>query len=101
MKISRRRLVQAGIASAVFAKSAVAAEYERPNILWLVSEDNNPFVGAYGDTLAFTPTIDALARDGVLFRNAYANAPVCAPSRFASRPVFRCPRCPVASRSMT
>jgi hypothetical protein len=22
---------------------------ERPNILWLVSEDNNPFIGAYGD----------------------------------------------------
>ena len=54
-----------------------------PNILWLVSEDNNPYVGAYGDKLAHTPHIDALAKKGVLFRNAYSNAPVCAPSRFA------------------
>ncbi|MCP3733529.1 sulfatase-like hydrolase/transferase [Sphingomonas sp. RP10(2022)] len=55
----------------------------RPNILWLVSEDNNPYVGAYGDTLAHTPTIDALARKGVLYRNAYSTGPVCAISRFA------------------
>lgn len=60
-----------------------AAGAERPNILWLVSEDNNPFIGAYGNSLARTPVIDRLARSGVLFRNAYSNAPVCAPSRFA------------------
>lgn len=54
----------------------------RPNILCLVSEDNNPYVGAYGDRLARTPHIDALAASGILFRNAYSVAPVCAPSRF-------------------
>lgn len=54
----------------------------RPNILWLVSEDNNPLIGAYGDVLARTPTIDALAGAGILYRNVYSNAPVCAPSRF-------------------
>lgn len=54
----------------------------RPNILWLVSEDNNPFIGAYGDALAHTPHIDAMARSGLLYRKVYANAPVCAPSRF-------------------
>src|SRR5262245_14902829 len=60
-----------------------AAPTGRPNILWLVSEDNNPFIGAYGDTLARTPAIDALAAQGVRYQNAFANAPVCAPSRFA------------------
>lgn len=55
---------------------------KRPNILWLVSEDNNPLIGAYGDRLARTPSIDRLARQGVLFRNVYSNAPVCAPTRF-------------------
>ena len=35
------------------------AQGARPNILWLVSEDNNPFLGCYGDTLAHTPNIDA------------------------------------------
>lgn len=68
--------VQAAVGKAAEASS------QRPNILWLVSEDNNPFIGAYGDPLAHTPTIDGLARQGVLFRNAYSNAPVCAPSRF-------------------
>ena len=53
-----------------------------PNILWLVSEDNNPLIGAYGDTLAHTPHIDRLAREGLLYRNVYSTAPVCAPSRF-------------------
>jgi arylsulfatase A-like enzyme len=54
----------------------------RPNVLWLVSEDNNPFIGAYGDRLAHTPAIDTLAKQGVLYANAFSNAPVCAPTRF-------------------
>lgn len=52
-----------------------------PNILWIVSEDNGPFVGCYGDELATTPNIDKLATEGVLYENAFANAPVCAPAR--------------------
>ena len=58
-----------------------AAAAERPNILCLVSEDNGPFLGCYGDTLARTPNLDALAAKGVVFENCYA-MPVCAPSRF-------------------
>jgi len=54
----------------------------RPNILWIVSEDNNPFLGCYGNKLVHTPTLDGLARDGILFRNCFSQAPVCAPSRF-------------------
>ena len=54
---------------------------ETPNILWIVSEDNGPFLGCYGDELATTPNIDKLATEGVLFENAFANAPVCAPAR--------------------
>lgn len=52
-----------------------------PNILWIVSEDNGPFIGCYGDPLATTPNIDKLATEGVLYENAFANAPVCAPAR--------------------
>jgi arylsulfatase A-like enzyme len=48
-----------------------------------VSEDNNPWIGAYGDRLARTPHLDALARRGLLYRHAWSAAPVCAPSRFA------------------
>lgn len=54
---------------------------ERPNILWLVSEDNGPFLGCYGDPLAKTPTLDKLAHEGVLYERCFT-MPVCAPSRF-------------------
>jgi len=58
-----------------------AAEAERPNILWLVSEDNDPFLGCYGDPIACTPTLDKLASEGVLYERCFAQ-PCCAPSRF-------------------
>jgi len=56
---------------------------ERPNILWLVSEDNTaPNHGCYGNKLATTPNIDNLAREGITYVNAFSNATVSAPSRF-------------------
>ncbi len=69
---------------AVFACVTAVAQtaVEKPNILWIVSEDNSPFIGAYGDQAATTPNIDALAARGILYENAYCTAPVCAPSRF-------------------
>ena len=54
---------------------------ERPNILWLTSEDNSPLFGCYGDAFATTPNFDKFAAEGVLYENAYATAPVCAPAR--------------------
>jgi arylsulfatase A-like enzyme len=56
---------------------------DRPNILWLVSEDNGPFLGCYGDENADTPHLDALAARGLRFDAAFATSPVCAPARFA------------------
>lgn len=53
----------------------------RPNILWLTCEDIGPNLGCYGDTYAHTPNLDALAERGVIYRNAWSNAPVCAPAR--------------------
>lgn len=81
---SRRALLGGTLGIAGLAATAARGQStgERPNILCLVSEDNNPYIGAYGDRLARTPHIDALAARGVLFRNAYSVAPVCAPSRF-------------------
>ena len=89
MTQSRRNFLKASVASGMAAAVTAtgssmvqAANAARPNILWIVSEDNNPFIGAYGDKLAHTPVIDALAQQGILYRRAYSNAPVCAPSRF-------------------
>ena len=54
---------------------------ERPNILWITSEDNGPHLGCYGDPQAKTPHLDALAGRGMRYTNAISNAPVCAPAR--------------------
>lgn len=64
-----------------FACSPEAKEDEKPNILWIVSEDNSPFLGAYGDEFATTPHLDKMAAEGITYLNAYATAPVCAPAR--------------------
>lgn len=84
MSNSRRDVLKGAVGAALTAAAsqANAAKADRPNILWLVSEDNNPFLGAYGDALARTPNLDALAKRGIVFEHAYSNFPVCAPSRF-------------------
>lgn len=85
--ISRRRFLKySGLAvgSAVLPAYLRAGQNktDRPNILWLVSEDTSPFLGCYGDREATTPNLDKLASEGVRYQNAFANAPVCAPARF-------------------
>ena len=54
---------------------------EHPNILWINAEDMSPHLGCYGHPDAHTPNIDSLARDGIVYRNAFATAPICSPSR--------------------
>ncbi len=53
----------------------------RPNILFVIVDDLRPLLGAYGVPDAVTPNIDRLAADGVTFRRAYSQWPVCGPSR--------------------
>ncbi len=54
---------------------------DRPNILWITTEDISPNLGCYGDPHAYTPHLDRLANEGVLYTNAFATAPVCAVAR--------------------
>lgn len=54
-----------------------------PNILLIVAEDMSARVGAYGDPVAQTPSIDSLASEGVRYTNVFAVAGVCAPNRSA------------------
>ena len=63
----------------VFAAVASAQE-SRPNFLWITSEDTGPHLGCYGDAFADTPTLDALAAKGCVYRTCWSNSPVCAPS---------------------
>lgn len=54
----------------------------RPNILVIIADDwAYPHAGVYGDRVVKTPNFDRVAREGVLFRNAFAAAPSCTPSR--------------------
>ena len=55
---------------------------ESPNILVIISDHLSPeVIGAYGDLRGCTPNIDRLAAQGVKFGSAYANCPLCQPSR--------------------
>lgn len=54
---------------------------DRPNIVWITSEDHGPHLGAYGEPLAQTPALDQLASEGVIYSHAFSVAGVCAPAR--------------------
>ncbi|HAY81962.1 MAG TPA: heparan N-sulfatase [Planctomycetaceae bacterium] len=55
---------------------------ERPNVLLAISDDQSwPHASAYGSTLVSTPTFDRVAREGVLFTQAFCGSPGCSPSR--------------------
>ena len=53
-----------------------------PNIVFIFVDDQGYYdLGCYGATEVETPRIDAIAREGVLFEDYYAAAPICSPSR--------------------
>ena len=79
----------ASLLLSLFAASAVAADTERPNILFFFADDWGRFARIYAEHgrtagtngLLKTPNLDRLAKSGVLFRNAHVNAPSCTPCR--------------------
>jgi arylsulfatase A-like enzyme len=80
-----RRSARALWCALLLAPPAAAAPKEaRPNILLAIADDWGwPHAGAYGDPVVRTPTLDRLAREGVLFDHAYVASPSCTPSRAA------------------
>tara|TARA_R110001599_G_scaffold148473_1_gene332131 strand:- start:3638 stop:5203 length:1566 start_codon:yes stop_codon:yes gene_type:complete len=61
--------------------SAPQKDIKKPNILFVSIDDLRPTLGAYGDPVAITPSIDQLASEGMTFRKTFAQVAVCAPSR--------------------
>lgn len=53
----------------------------QPNILWINLDDLGQEIGCYGNPDVFTPNMDKLASEGVMYWNSFANAPVCSSSR--------------------
>jgi uncharacterized sulfatase len=83
--LSRRRFLLAGVAATQAAPALIGrAASRRPNILFAIADDQSwVSTGIHGDPVARTPAFDRLARQGVLFRNAFCASPGCAPSRAA------------------
>ena len=54
---------------------------DKPNVLFIVSDDLRPQLGCYGTEWIHSPHIDKLAKEGILFERAYCQQAVCAPSR--------------------
>jgi len=61
----------------LFARAA-----ERPNVVWIVSEDNSKhYLKLFDKNGAPTPHIEKLAESGIIFENAFSNSPVCSVAR--------------------
>lgn len=64
----------------MFALCRISAA-AKPNVLLIVSEDNGPEIGCYGDKFARTPHLDRLASQGILFERAFVPQAGCSQSR--------------------
>ncbi len=59
-----------------------AAESQKPfNVLFIASDDMSSDLNAFGNPAVYTPNFDRLAKKGIVFNQAYNQAPLSAPSR--------------------
>lgn len=65
----------------IFTVFLGAIIHAKTNVLFIMTDDLNCNIGAYGHPLVKTPHIDKLADEGRLFENAFCNFPLCGPSR--------------------
>src|SRR5712671_2264193 len=62
--------------------NAPAADTRPPNILFIIFDDwSKAHAGSYGCDWVKTPNFDRVAREGVLFKNAFTSNPKCSPCR--------------------
>lgn len=76
-----RRLLGSGVLL-IAAASCFAANADRPNIIFILADDVRwDDLGATGHPFVKTPHLDRVAREGVMFRQAFATTVICSPSR--------------------
>ena len=84
MKRASRTRSVAFLASSLlcFGQTVGQAQGRRPNIVVIVADDMGyADVGFHGSRDIPTPNIDALARSGIRFTDAYVSGPYCSPTR--------------------
>ena len=70
------------VVSILFFSAFLSAQTDKPNVLFIVIDDLNDWIGSMGGhPQAKTPHMDSLASRGTLFTNAHCQAPICGPSR--------------------
>ncbi|MGJ8693868.1 MAG: sulfatase family protein [Thalassotalea sp.] len=81
-------LMCCSLANGVFADDSTVSEVngvstvKKPNFVWLLSEDNSSdYLRLYNQRGAIMPNVEALAQQGLIFNNAFSNAPVCSTAR--------------------
>jgi arylsulfatase A-like enzyme len=64
----------------LFTTATLAAD--KPNLIWIMADDlGYGDLGCYGQSVIATPHLDRMAKEGIRFKQFYAGATVCAPSR--------------------
>lgn len=85
--MSRRAFLRAAAASTTLmlpaAVNSAARRDMRPNIILFLTDDQDKHsIGAYGGN-SFTPNLDRMAQEGMVFHQAYVSSTVCTPSRYS------------------
>lgn len=65
----------------LFSGSLIASDPSKMNVLFIAIDDLKPVLNCYGESQILSPTIDKIAQQGVLFRRAYCQWPVCGATR--------------------
>ena len=70
--------------AALLAAAVAGSPAPRPNVVFIMADDHAAHaISAYGSRVNETPSLDRLAAEGMLFRNAFVTNSICTPSRAA------------------
>ena len=83
--MSRRDFMRGTVAALMLPTIVRSAhsKNKRPNIIVFITDDQDKHsIGAYGG-ISLTPNLDRMAREGMVFHQAYVSSTVCTPSRYS------------------